>query len=500
MASHLPPNSFSSGRRWGIFFSVMVSVVAVASLVVMLNYLGARHFMRFTWSARTSPHLSLPTLNLLNSITNDVKVIVYYDKTDGLYDDIADLLKQYHLANPRISVETVDYNLDNTAAVQVKKDYNLGSSEDKNLIIYVCNGRIQLTSGDQLANYSVEPVADDSPPDANGRRVRNFQRHTLEFDGEARIDADLIRVTGPPMKACYLTGNGEPPLESQGQGRFDYSGFAAALADNNVITTNLSLAGTNAFPVDCNLLVIACPRYPLGPDELQKIGQYLDDGGRLLVLFNNYEIQPNNTGLEPILAEWGIDVGANVVKDRDNTAASGLVAIMNFATNHPCVSSLVGSELWLYPPRSISPRHVATPQGQEAPSVVPLAWAGPRAYVVSGGSQYPAAFAPVIVAVEKKDVKGVLQRGTTRIIVAGDGVFLASGNIKVEANRDFAILAARWLLDQSQSMGGVPPRRVMEYRVRLTRAQEKNIGWIFLGAMPGGILLIGGLVWLRRRH
>jgi ABC-type uncharacterized transport system len=500
MASHLPPNSFSSGRRWGIFFSVMLSIAAVASLVVMLNYLGARHFLRFTWSAKTSPKLSLPTLNLLGSITNDVKIVVYYDKTDGLYDDIADLLKQYHLANPRISVQTVDYNVDNTAAVQIKNLYNLGSSEDKNLIIYECNGQLQITSGDQLANYSIEQAADDSPTDANGQRVRNYQRHTQEFDGEPRIDADLIRVTGPPMKACYLTGDGEPPLENQGQGRFDYSGFAAALSENHIGTISLSLAGTNAIPTDCNLLIIACPRYTLGPDELQKVSQYLDDGGRMMVLFNNNEAQPVNTGLESILAEWGVEVGQNVVKDPDNTASGGLLAVMNFATNHPCVGSLVGSELWLYPPRSISPRPVATPQGQEAPTVMPLAWAGPRAYVTSGASQYQAPNAPVIVAVEKKDVKGVLQRGTTRIIVTGDAVFLGSGLIKAEANRDFAELAARWLLDQSQSMGGVPPRRVMEYRVTLTHAQMTSIRWIFLGAMPGGILLFGGLVWLRRRH
>ncbi len=499
MASHLPPNSFSSGRRWGIFFSVLISVAAVAALVVMLNYLGARHFLRFTWSAKTSPHLSTPTLNLLDSITNDVKITVYYDKTDGLYDDIADLLKQYHLANPRISVQTVDYNVDNTAAVQVKNDYNLGSSEDKNLIIYVCNGQIQITSGDQLANYSIEQVADDSPPGDGGQQVRKFRRHTQQFDGEARIDADLIRVTGPPLKAGYLTGDGEPPLE--GQGRGDFSGFAAALADNHIGTTSISLAGTNAIPADCNLLIIACPRYALGPDELQKIRQYLDDGHRLMVLFNNVDVQRVDTGLEPILAEWGIRVGKDVVKDPDNTAAGGnLVAIMNFATNHPCVSPLVGSELWMYPPRSISPVKVETAQGQEAPTVVPLAWAGPRAYVTMGGSQYPAGGAPVIVAAEKKDVKGVLQQGTTRIIVAGDAVFLSSDYIKAEANRAFAELAARWLLDQSQSMGGVPPRRVMEYRINLTRAQMASIRWIFLGAMPGGILLLGWLVWLRRRH
>jgi ABC-2 type transport system permease protein len=505
MARTIPPTSFSAGRRWGIFFSVMISIGAVAALVVMLNYLGARHFLRFSWSARTSQQLSLPTLSLLNSITNDVKVTIYYDKTDGLYDDIAGLLNEYHLANPKISVETVDYGVDTAAAFQIKSRYGL--TEDKNLLIYECNGQVVITSGDRLANFTVEALPDDSQsdnsqPGAPGQPKMKFNRHAVQFDGEGKVDADLIRVTGPPLKACYLIGNGEPSPEPLGQGKFDYSGFVGVLSENHISTSALSLEGTNTIPADCNLLVIVSPRYALEADELDKISAYLDAGGRIFVLFNNYQVQPFRTGLESILAQWGVQVGMNTLKDPDNTAAEGLVEITNFKTNHPCVSSLVGSRLLLLSPRSISPGQVATPQGQEPPSVVPLAWVGPRAYYTSGGSQYPAAEAPVIVAVEKKNVKGVVQRGTTRIIVAGDSGFLATGNIDFPqaANHDFAEMAVRWLLDQTQSMGGVPPRKVTEYRVTLTHAQMNSIRWIFLGAMPGGILLFGGLVWLRRRH
>ncbi|HXD01229.1 MAG TPA: DUF4350 domain-containing protein [Verrucomicrobiae bacterium] len=498
MARINSPTSFSAGRRWGIFFSVMISIAAVASLVVMLNYLGARHFLRFSWSAKTSLQLSPPTLSLLDSITNDVKVTIYYDKTDSLYFDIADLLNEYHLANPRISVQTVDYGVDTATAFQVKTRYNLGDKKD--LLIYECNGQVQVTSGEMLADYTAEPVMDDSQPDASGQPKLKFNKHTSEFDGERRVDADLIRVTGPPLKACYVTGNGEPPLESQGEGKFDYSAFGDALSDTHISTTVISLAGSNAIPADCNLLIIVSPRHELRPEELDKVSQYLSDGGRLLVLFNNDQAQPGSTGLESILAGWGVQVGRNFVTDPDNTGTGGILMVMNFQTNHPCVSPLVGSRLVLSPPRSISKLNIATPQGQDPPSVVPLAWTGPAAYVTSGGSQYPAGGVPVIVAVEKKNVKGVVQRGTTRIIVTGDAAFLGGENIEFEANREFAEQAARWLLDQSQYMAGIAPRKVIEYKVTMTHAQMTSIRWIFLGAMPGGILLLGGIVWLRRRH
>ena len=40
------------------------------------------------------------------------------------------------------------------------------------------------------------------------------------------------------------------------------------------------------MPADCNLLVIAGPRDVIPDVELEKIEQYLNQGGRLLALFN----------------------------------------------------------------------------------------------------------------------------------------------------------------------------------------------------------------------
>jgi len=38
-----------------------------------------------------------------------VAVTLYYDRQDDFYPDIVALLNEYRLANPRISVRTVDY-------------------------------------------------------------------------------------------------------------------------------------------------------------------------------------------------------------------------------------------------------------------------------------------------------------------------------------------------------------------------------------------------------
>jgi hypothetical protein len=108
---------------------------------------------------------------------------------------------------------------------------------------------------------------------------------------------------------------------------------------------------------------------------------------------------------------------------------------------------------------------------------------------------------PVMVAVEKSGGKGSFpERGTTRIVVTGDSIFLNNSLIEAADNKAFAAYAINWLLDRKALLDGVGPHPVMEYKLAMTRAQLSSIRWVFLAGMPGAFLLFGGLVWLRRRH
>jgi hypothetical protein len=102
--------------------------------------------------------------------------------------------------------------------------------------------------------------------------------------------------------------------------------------------------------------------------------------------------------------------------------------------------------------------------------------------------------------VEKRAVPGVVTgRGNSRMIIVGDSYFLANEPMKLVANREFAGYAINWLLGQTQFTEGIGPKSFTEFRVTLTRLQMQTLGWLLLGAIPGGILLFGGLVWWRRR-
>jgi hypothetical protein len=101
--------SFSLRQRWKIGFVMAVRTALVLAVVVMVNYLGSQFFHRFYLSSQTRVELSSRTASVLHSLTNHVKVTLYYDRKDDFYPDIVALLNEYRSVNPNISVRTVDY-------------------------------------------------------------------------------------------------------------------------------------------------------------------------------------------------------------------------------------------------------------------------------------------------------------------------------------------------------------------------------------------------------
>ena len=139
--------SFSTLRRWGIGLSLLLRTLVVLALVVMVNYLSSRYFQRFYLSSQTRIELSPRTVSLLKSLTNDVKVTLYYDKDDQIFSTVAALLNEYHNINPRIRIVTVDYLRDAGEAQKVGTTYKLSATEDKkDVVIFDCDGRVKIVT------------------------------------------------------------------------------------------------------------------------------------------------------------------------------------------------------------------------------------------------------------------------------------------------------------------------------------------------------------------
>jgi hypothetical protein len=492
MAAKSQP-SFSPGRRWKIGCDAVLRTALVLAVVVMANYLGAKYFGRFFLSSQAQP-LSTRTLSVVHSITNRVNVTVYFDTKDeeNFYPTISALLNEYHSANPNITVKTVDYVRDAGEAQKIKEQYKLGSATDKDLVIFDCGGHVKFANGAALYQKKIEQIPNENP----NEKELSFRKKPIAFNGEMMFTAMLLAVENPkPLKAYFLQGDGEPSLSDSGDP--GYLKFGAVLAENYIATEPLRLLGSDAVPDDCNLLIIAGPKTAFSPGELQKIDQYLAQGGRLFMLFNYLSIkQPS--GLEPILARWGVNVVPDVVQDPKNTRSGQDVIIYTF-NDHPVVNPLTGLAVQLILPRRVGLVDLQNPPA-DAPKVDVLVSSSPQSRLTADSTAAPRSY-PLMVAVEQKPVPGVANpRGTTRMIVAGDSFFLDNQMIESAANRDFAGYAVNWLLDRTVLLDGIGPRPVTEFRLTMTRDQQKTVRWLLLGALPGGVLVFGWLVWLARRR
>ena len=492
------PSSFSPARKWNMSVNVIISSLALLAVVLMINYLGARYFWRMPLSFRAQTELSPLTLRVLSGITNQVKVIIYFDKQvekqAPLYDMVASLLKEYRFACPKLSVDAVDCELD-PSAVQIRSKYKL-PPQAKNLVIFDSQGRTHIVSDGELSDMDMQPLL-------AGKSQEVKRTH---FKGEQMFTSAILNVSTPrQLKAYFVQGHGEHQLDST-ESLMGYSRFEDLLKANNIHVEPLRLTSSEEIP-ECQLLIIAGPTDAFLPEELSRIDKYLSKGGRLLALFNFHSVE-KQTGLEKLLASWGIQVGNNVVIDSANSIRGNDIMVVNFGT-HPLVKPLYNSHgLYLLLPRSISKTRPAG-NGADAGQAEVLALTSENGRVISdvrNGEMHPTprdviGSIPIMAAVEKGGLRGVnADRGATRIVALGDSIFLGNETIDKVANYEFANLAVNWLLARNELMGSIGPKPIKEYKLTMTKKQMVNFQLALVVGMPGSVLLLGSMVWFRRRH
>ena len=483
--------SFSRAQRWKNIFDRSLRTLLALAVVVMVNYLGAKFSSRHYLSAQTGVQLAPRTLAVLRSLTNNVDVTLYFDRHADFYPDVAALLEEYKSANKKISVHLVDYVRDASEAQKTKIKYGLNAATDKDLIIFDGGGaNWRAFPASQLLEYGAVGMTADKKLDI--RPVR--------FNGEKVFTAMLLALENPqPLKAYFVTGHGEVPPDDSGEHGF--LKFSQTLAQNAFTLASLQLAGGASVPDDCNLLVITPPRATFAENELQKIDKYLHDGGRLFVLFKASSLE-RATGLEPLLQRWGVSVVTDYVQDpaehpQGSGGAGGYAdVIVSQYGKHPVTASLAQMSLQVVLPRPVLKTSGATANtlqvdelfsSSEFSTLAEDRTAAPRKYSLA-------------CAVEQKPVAGVMNpRGNTRLIVTGDALFLGNKIIEAGGNRDFLNAAVNWLVERPQLIEGVGPRSITEFRLLLTEHQQHQLRWLLLGALPGGVLFFGWLVWLVRR-
>lgn len=278
----------TSGTRNGAY-SVGLTVIVLAVVIVFNLIVGQipEAYRNIDVSSTKIYDISDTSRNLLGNLDKevDMTVLAVKDETD---ERIVTFISKYAALSDEIHVEWVDPVLHPSALTEYD------TSEDTIVISCEETGKTTTVSfGDILVmdTYSYYYYGTTS---------------YTEFDGDGQLTSAVNYVTNETEKTIYQsTGHGEGTLSST----------ITDLMDKNSYTlSEINLLMTDSIPDDCDLFLMYAPSADLTEDETEMLGTYLDNGGKVMILFGETGAAelPNLAGL---LEEYGIGAVEGYIAD-----------------------------------------------------------------------------------------------------------------------------------------------------------------------------------------
>ena len=468
-----------------------VALTLVAALVLMVNWLGARHYWRADWTKSRIYTLSEKSTNVLASIDKDVKVIVFMTPSTPLYSETKELLARYQAASPRLRVETIDPDREPLRTKQLAQEFGVSAA---NTIVFVAGERKKYVTSDQLAEYDYSGMQFGQGPKMKA------------FKGEEQITSAIMGVVNPKVPKIYATtGHGEHDLD--GMGEDGLSQLKEALQRDNLTAEKTSLL-SGTVPGDCDLLVVAGPTAPFADSEKAALKAYVAGGGRLLALLDPVlgGLQ-RPSGLEELLAAYGVQVGGDLVIDPSRRLPFfDLSAVyVNEFRAHPVVDGLQGLAVLLPVARSVT---TATAAGVTSTQLLVTSADGWGETDIAGilarrpvAKDAPDTQGPVSLAVaaEPERVEGKEPAASWRLVVVGDSDFATNGQVANAGNLNLAVNAVNWLVKQEAALG-IAPRQPEQVQLFLSAGQMRAVLLVSLVGLPLAAVVMGVAMWWRRRR
>lgn len=450
--------AFSGRRSTRMGVNSVVMVALFSAILVIVNFLAARHSVRWDLSENQNFTLAPQTHRVLRTLPHDVKITVFTREKDPGYQAYKERLESYRQASQKLTVEFVD----------PEKQPKLAQT------------------------YGVFRT-DTAIFESNGQTIRVTSPSEVELTGA------LIRISKDTKKRIvFVEGHSERSLEDK-----DRNGLSIAkdaLTKQGYEVATVSLLQQASVPDNTSVLVLAGPRRTVTKEEQDRILAYVQGGGHLLLL-----IDPDtDTGLEKLLAQWGLGVGPGVLVDlQDRLAQGDLTALLvRTFTEHEITQDLTSAVLF---PLS---RHVTfDEQAGKDWDYVPLARTSPNSWAETNLQ------GRVVSLNEKEDVKGPLplaaalapkkapEEGKLRpaIVVVGNSAFATNAFFNFPGNSDFFLHTTGWLAEE-RDLISIAPKEPALRPFTPNPLQERALLYIQVILLPLMTFLTGMMVWRKRRR
>ena len=290
----------------------------------------------------------------------------------------------------------------------------------------------------------------------------------------------------------YLDGHGERKLD--GAANHDLGDFGMQLAKRGFKSAPLNLVLAQEVPRNAAVLIISNPQVDLLPIELAKLKRHIQQGGNVLWLVDTGSLH----GLLPLSEQFGIALTPGTVIDLQakEMNADATVAVGAAYARHPLLDNF--NLLTLFP----YAREVVALDNDKGWSSTPLLQVAARGWLETSPLDKPVAFdkgqdksGPINIAVA---LQRAVDDRTQRVVIIGNGHFLANQFLGNGGNLDLGLNAINWLVGD-ENLIAIQPRTTQDAQIALSDNTKLFLVLDFLILLPLGLLTLGGLVWWRRR-
>jgi ABC-type uncharacterized transport system involved in gliding motility auxiliary subunit len=459
-----------AGRQARFGTLAIISTLVVLAMLVAINYLGTRHDKRWDLTAAKQFSLSDQTRKVLQDLKEPVHVKVFARGDD--FQRFRDRLDEYRYASKQVDVEYIDPEKKPALAQQ----YGITAL---GTVVFDYHGRNEKATS----------------------------------DGEQELTNALIKaVQGRQPKVYFTTGHGEKDTTSAD--RTGYNGISSALTGDNFVVDKVVLAQQNGVPADADVLVIAGPQTDFLPAEIDMVKKYLNAGGKAFIMLDPVIKggEPEPTGLQGLLHDWGIAADDDVVLDVSGMGrligADESIPVAASYPSHPITQNF--QLLTAYPlARSMTPVEGGV-NGRTAQSIVETSrssWGETDLKGLASGQPAkkdpddkagPVSLAAAVSVAAPNGVEKDGKKPERRVVAFGDSEFASNAFLGVQGNRDLFLNTVNWLAQQ-ENLISIRPRDAQDRRITLTADQETRIFYLTVLIVPGLILLAGVQTWWRRR-
>lgn len=443
----------AAGRRFLEGANIGLYTVIVLVILGFANYLGYKHNQTFDLTKEKLHTLADESVKAAQQFKDPVTVIGFYrSKQTTQRNEFEDLIRRYAAANPRISYRFVDADAD---PITVQK-YNVSIAPT---VVFETGGR----------------------------------KNSINDTTEEAVTNALLQLSGNEKTVCFLIGHGEhTPSDYQDQG---YSDLGHDLLEKNYQTRTFEILKEQKVPDTCAVVTIAGPKGNLQEGELALLNQYLDHGGKLMIMLD--PLSETNAGT--ILAPYGVTVKKELIIEPISALAqlnqtAPLIVQDGYNKEHPITKDLefntvfpISMPLWLAAP---------------APSGAILTWllkTSPDSWGETDLSKSTAEYNPGVDSKGPLTLAVAIRKGDTRILAVGNSLFVANTFLKqIAQNEIFFVNGLRWLVGQ-ESLISIPAKQRQNQPLTLTDSQMSEMVVFFWFILPGLFVLAGLAMWWRRR-